>query len=219
MPKKYDLTNQKFDRLTAKEYIGNGKWECECECGKTVYVRTDSLTSGRTKSCGCLNQENIRRKKRNFVDYAGKTYGTVKVLKYVRSGKRGTEWLCHCNACGKNKIIVASDLKKLKTCGCEMIAAGNRNIENYRKITTESGTNKGIILREKPNNNNKTTGIRGVCYIKTTGYYVAYITYKGKRYTLKRSHDINECIRARKEAEKQTRNDFFKWYEKQKRKR
>ena len=67
-----------------------------------------------------------------------------------------------------------------------MIAAGNRNIENYRKTTTESGTNKGIILREKPNNNNKTTGIRGVCYIKTTGYYVAYITYKGKRYTLKR---------------------------------
>lgn len=219
MPKKYDLTNQKFGRLTAKEYIGNGKWKCECKCGKIVNVKTNSLTSGGTKSCGCLNRENIRQKKRNFVDYAGKTYGTVKVLKYVRSGKRGTEWLCHCNRCGKDKIIVATDLKKLKTCGCGASESGLRNIENYRKITKDSKTNKGNLLRDTPNSNNKTTGIRGVCYLKTTGYYVAYIRYKGKSYILKRSRTIDDCIKARKEAEEQVRNYFFKWDEKQKRKR
>lgn len=214
--KKYDLTERKFNRLTAKEYIKGGKWKCECECGNIVNVRTSSLTSGNTQSCGCLNRENIRQKKRNFVDYTGKTYGTVKVLKYVRSGKRGTEWLCHCNKCGKDKIIVATDLKNLKTCGCGESENRLRNLENYRKITRNSKTNKGNLLRDKPNANNKTTGIRGICYIKSTGYYVAYIRYRGKSYTLKKSRTIDECIRARKEAEKQIRSNFLEWYEEQK---
>lgn len=32
-------------------------WECLCECGKTVFVRTTSLTSGHTTSCGYVKQE------------------------------------------------------------------------------------------------------------------------------------------------------------------
>ena len=33
------------------------KWECLCECGQTVFVRTTSLSSGHTTSCGCVKQE------------------------------------------------------------------------------------------------------------------------------------------------------------------
>lgn len=32
-------------------------WLCKCDCGKEVVVRTDLLTSGNTKSCGCLHRE------------------------------------------------------------------------------------------------------------------------------------------------------------------
>lgn len=28
-------------------------WKCLCECGRTAYVDTHSLTTGNTKSCGC----------------------------------------------------------------------------------------------------------------------------------------------------------------------
>lgn len=32
-------------------------WNCECKCGKSVKVPAGNLTSGNTKSCGCLQTE------------------------------------------------------------------------------------------------------------------------------------------------------------------
>lgn len=60
-----DLTGEKFGRLTVKglkEKRLSGKryryyWDCECDCGNTIAVRTDCLTSGDVKSCGCLKRE------------------------------------------------------------------------------------------------------------------------------------------------------------------
>lgn len=56
-----DLTNKKFHRLTVLKLIEknglNSKWLCTCECGKEKIILGRSLTSGNTKSCGCLNSE------------------------------------------------------------------------------------------------------------------------------------------------------------------
>jgi hypothetical protein len=56
-----DLTNKKFYRLTVLSLVEksgvNSKWLCTCECGKEKIVLGRSLTSGNTKSCGCLNSE------------------------------------------------------------------------------------------------------------------------------------------------------------------
>jgi len=54
-----DIEGQKFGRLTAIKFVGSDKsgyarWECKCDCGKTVIVYGANLRSGRTKSCGCL---------------------------------------------------------------------------------------------------------------------------------------------------------------------
>lgn len=58
---KNDLTGKKYGKLTvlhrSADY-GNGKkkvikWDCQCECGKHVAVKSDSLLSGHTVSCGC----------------------------------------------------------------------------------------------------------------------------------------------------------------------
>lgn len=65
MPNFIDLTGKKFNKLTLLKFveIKNKRtyWLCQCECSKKIIVRSDSVTSGKTQSCGCLhNTKNIR---------------------------------------------------------------------------------------------------------------------------------------------------------------
>ena len=48
-----------FSRWTLIEYLGGSRWKVECECGTLSEAFTGNLTSGQTKSCGCLNQDRI----------------------------------------------------------------------------------------------------------------------------------------------------------------
>ena len=62
---KLNLIGQRFGRLTVTQRAGSDKtvknaiWECECDCGNKSLVTTSHLTSGHTKSCGCLKKENV----------------------------------------------------------------------------------------------------------------------------------------------------------------
>lgn len=65
MSKIKDLTGQKFTRLTV---IGlheirarKSYWNCVCECGNNLTTRSDALTSGRARSCGCLHKESASK--------------------------------------------------------------------------------------------------------------------------------------------------------------
>ena len=54
-----EIAGQKFGRLTAIYKYGKDKWNkvwwvCQCECGNQKYVSISRLTSGNTRSCGCL---------------------------------------------------------------------------------------------------------------------------------------------------------------------
>lgn len=62
MSKIKDISGEKFGRLTAESYRREGRrtlWKCRCECGQKTEVTLGGLTSGKTKSCGCLRSENI----------------------------------------------------------------------------------------------------------------------------------------------------------------
>lgn len=61
------LVGQSFGRLTVISFMGvknyahrpHRFWLCECVCGNTTELHTGALTSGRTRSCGCLPKGNI----------------------------------------------------------------------------------------------------------------------------------------------------------------
>lgn len=71
MARKKDLTGQQFGRLTVlnedtdayeAHYKTTGQrrvfWRCRCECGNEKVTRSYYLVGGKTKSCGCFQQEN-----------------------------------------------------------------------------------------------------------------------------------------------------------------
>jgi hypothetical protein len=59
MPAVKNLTGQRFGRLVAKHRVKGSRaikagWLCICDCGRTHTTATTYLTSGDTRSCGCL---------------------------------------------------------------------------------------------------------------------------------------------------------------------
>lgn len=56
-----DLTGRRFARFEVIYYAGYSRgtslWVCRCDCGTMRSVRVSKLTSGHSKSCGCLKIE------------------------------------------------------------------------------------------------------------------------------------------------------------------
>ena len=78
MSKSIDLTRKTFGKLivlnsAGKNAFGSSLWRCICSCkdGKYIITTTNKLTSGHTKSCGCLRSEvttkRNRRRKSEFI--------------------------------------------------------------------------------------------------------------------------------------------------------
>lgn len=120
MSKALDLTGKKFGRLTALRRLPNqGRrtmWECECECGNIVAVRTENLRSGHTTSCGCKTREPSKR----FIDLTGQQFGEWTVLS---KAPRESYWKCRCS-CGVEREVYAPSLKKGVSMSCGHLNSG-----------------------------------------------------------------------------------------------
>lgn len=66
MPVAKDITGREYSLLKVLEFIGYKEYpsgakhrlyRCECKCGNIVNVTSGSLTTGHTKSCGCIQKE------------------------------------------------------------------------------------------------------------------------------------------------------------------
>jgi hypothetical protein len=73
-----DYTGQKFGRLTAVEFAEmklcwGGKhrsvWWFQCECGNKTKKDISKVKIGHTRSCGCLEQENLRALSRSRIKH------------------------------------------------------------------------------------------------------------------------------------------------------
>lgn len=59
------MIGRNFGRLTVMEFTETDKWrkkryKCICECGKIHIASGNTLKSGDTNSCGCLNREKVK---------------------------------------------------------------------------------------------------------------------------------------------------------------
>lgn len=62
-----DLHGLRFGRLTVVDKdnsnLGRAKWNCICDCGTFVSVYASNLKRGTSRSCGCLQKEELSKRK------------------------------------------------------------------------------------------------------------------------------------------------------------
>lgn len=201
-----DLTGKTFGRLTVLRLDGIRNnatyYECVCQCGKHIIVRRNSLTSGRTKSCGCLSIETTRKNNKSKInDLSGMVFGRLTALRIVAYNP--VSYMCRCN-CGKEVVVLGSDLTsgRTKSCGCllkEQVAS-----------IADCGTNVPSIIASKLSSRNK-TGIKG-CYIDRFGFYIGEITFQGTKYRIGRWNDRETAKKEMKLAYDKIHGPFLEWY-------
>lgn len=134
-----DLTNCRFGRLVALCVVGVDKrrgaiWKCRCDCGNEVELIGSKLTTGTTKSCGCLQSETARlccykNHKHNLSVKVGDRYGKLTVLE-VKSQKKPYKsalYLCQCDCGSEPKWIDSHGLRRGNTTSCGCIVSKGEN--------------------------------------------------------------------------------------------
>lgn len=90
MPAFVDKTGQRFGRLLVKSVASMSprvSWNCICDCGKTVVVKSSSL-GRQTNSCGCIRRENTSMLKFSHGDTGSpehRAWGNMKARCYITS--------------------------------------------------------------------------------------------------------------------------------------
>lgn len=161
-----DLTGQKFNKLTALEYMGPGRvgalWRCKCDCGKETKAAATRLKTGKTKSCGCMRKWSQERKEKyvelhnkrslalglpaSLVEFGTKV-GNLTVIDVVPSGKTAVafgmrEYYCWC-ACGNLCTQTGERLtrrKPIKSCGCgvqKYLEREKRRLQHAQRLADE----------------------------------------------------------------------------------
>lgn len=149
-----DLTGRKFGKLTVRcldeertAQTHKGYWICDCECGGVKSIRADSLTSGKTTSCGCvLAASRVGPKPSMMRDLTGQRFGKLQAIKpddSITNRSQGIYWICQCD-CGNTSSVRSADLVNGKTKSC-----GHCRNDNLYDLSGEYGigrTKGGVIF-------------------------------------------------------------------------
>lgn len=144
-----DLTGQKFNHWTVLELdkersLNSGRkkyWICECDCEEHTIrsVRSDGLTSGGSKSCGCYNRKLASERMSKIAqdynvlkqDLTDQTFGYWHVDSRAKNQNNHVAWNCTCK-CGVKRIVLGQSLKNgtSQSCGCLNMSHGEKKIQD-----------------------------------------------------------------------------------------
>lgn len=145
-----DITGHKFGKLTALECVGRNSrglsiWRFRCDCGREKAITPNNVTSGTTKSCGCI----MGRHK--LKDITGQRFGKLVVLyRADRPEVKGPSWMCKCD-CGQYTAPRSDHLRRgVGSCGtCEKPKSYKHGYayDSNKKRTPEHTTWSGMKQR------------------------------------------------------------------------
>lgn len=215
-----------------KSKDGKPLWVCECQCDKKtikLYNR-HKLTSGKTRSCGCISNqlrvEKLRKKHKNDYYFDGNVcviianntknkylidiedYEKIKDYSWYET-KRG--YLA--TTINRQTVMLHRIIMRLADNDDRIVdhifhdKTGNNGFYDNRK------SNLRITSQHKNAENrriscNNSSGTTGVSWSKNECAWKAYITYKGKRIHLGTYVNLEDAIRIRKEKEHQLFREY-----------
>lgn len=126
---------QKFGKLTIVDILWDEKPTkaiCKCDCGNDyIGVKTD-ITSGHTRSCGCLQSENTSMANtKDWTNYIADS--GVKFIKRDHMNKKGQWiWECQCPLCKNHFYELPAKVNNGHTtsCGCRIQSFGESYIKS-----------------------------------------------------------------------------------------
>ena len=226
MSKHTDLTGRTFGRLTvtSRANVESNRcyWNCECNCGNKVVVRTDNLTGGKSNSCGCLQKESTQMhkklpKKLNTYNLSGDF-----CIGYTSNGKefyfdledydKIKDYCWHID----NHGYVRTILENRKSLHMHKLIISSFRVDHIHGKESRNDNRKSN-LREctisqnamnKDIRNDNTSGITGVSWYSKYNKWMAYICINGKQKTIGYFVKIEDAIKARKEAEEKYFGEF-----------
>lgn len=163
MPQLKNLIGQKFGRLLVLERDLSKKgtfWRCQCDCGNIISIRGDSLSTGKTTSCGCYRKEQAR--KATGKKLKGQIFGHIEVLEDLdySNNQNRLYHRCRCMYCGTIFDVCTTDLTahRIDSCGCQKSKGEQRlinifiqnSIKYIREYTFKDLYSKNDIYKKHP---------------------------------------------------------------------
>jgi hypothetical protein len=219
----------KYGKITVikrmeKAKNGHIQWLCKCDCGNEKLIVGSSLTSGRTRSCGCMSCIVVHNRKQNTYDLSGE-YG----IGYTISGEefyfdlndyekiKDYCWYLSSDGYVKTNKYVDELSRQIKLFMHRLIFDDLKNNEMVDHIYHKKNDNRKSQLRIVSNqqNNfnhglskNNTSNHTGVYWHKKHNKWEALICYD-KRIIYLGLYDLyEEAVNAREDAEIK----YFKQY-------
>lgn len=171
-----DITGERFGRLVvirqSKTINNRAMWRCRCVCGSIGVFQGQRLRKGKTRSCGCLQREEVaarqlkhgatrigirwpeygiwraminrcyRRRTMNFRNYGGRGISVCRRWRYGTSQKSGFE--CFIKDMGRRPSAIHSIDRRNND--------GNYEPKNCRWATLKQQANnrRNVLRRRKP---------------------------------------------------------------------
>ena len=210
------LTNKVFGKLKVLEeserYITKSgsyrQWLCICECGNKKTIHQSNLTSGKSKSCGCLSKEkaSLRFRKHGFTvegSIENKIYKRLagiirrchnkKDPSYERYGKKGI----HVCSQWKNDPSKFIDWSLKNGFSEDLDIDRIDSSKGYTPDNCRYVTRRINNLNKKNKMSTNTSGYTGVSYDKIQEKFIAYITVNKKQKYLGRFFEKIDAVNAR----------------------
>jgi hypothetical protein len=216
-----DLTGQKFEKLEVVRLSefrnGHAYWLCKCDCesNKEIVRRGSSLRNGHNLSCGCIKKKEQeikpQAKKQNTYDFSGEfgigyttkgeefyfdleDYDLIKDYCWYKDGNGYIKTRIN------SKIVLGLHRMIMDSPNDKLVDHINHNIIDNRKENLRIVTNSQNQHNRKIGRNNK-SGHKGVNWQKAVNRWVAKIRIDYKVIWLGSFDNIEDAIKARKEAE------------------